>query len=309
MLDVVPLKYGTAFKKAFADPEVFSGFARAVLGIDVDVERVEQEHGFGPAFGRVDIKYDLFAEDARRRIVVELQHVREEDSFDRFLYYHLVGQAEQIQSADDYRFRRTVYTIVVLTRLPSTPSLQFDVAVHDSDLRDLQGTKLGVYGHRLVFVNARGLRPETPSPLRRWLELIDDSLDRQVDETRYPEPLLQRVLRTIEHASVSPQDAYLLKQEVMWENAKREARDEGRRDGEARGEARGEAKGKAGALFAVLAARGLAVDEATRARVEACADPGQLDRWLARALTAASASEAVGVDLPRAADGSARSLR
>ncbi|MCU0686715.1 MAG: hypothetical protein MUF34_31455, partial [Polyangiaceae bacterium] len=157
MLDVVPLKYGTAFKKAFADPAVFSGFARAVLGIDVDVDHVEQEHGFGPAFGRVDIKYDLFAEDARRRIVVELQHVREEDSFDRFLYYHLVGQAEQIQSADDYRFRRTVYTIVVLTRLPQNPAERFDVAVQDSDLHTLQGAKLGLYGHRLVFVNARGL--------------------------------------------------------------------------------------------------------------------------------------------------------
>lgn len=303
MLDVVPLKYGTAFKRAFADPDVFSGFARAVLGVDIDVDRVEQEHGFGPAFGRVDIKYDLFAEDARRRIVVELQHVREEDSFDRFLYYHLVGQAEQVQSADDYRFHRTVYTIVVLTRLPSAPSLRFDVAVHDSDLRDLAGTKLGVYGHRLVFVNARGLRPETPSPLRRWLELIEDSLDRQVDETRYPEPLLQRVLRTIEHSRVSPQDAYLLKQEVMWENAKREARDEGKAEGRRDGEVRG----KAAALLTVLTARGLAVDDATRARVEACTDAGRLDRWLARALTAASASEAVGDELLRADAKAARS--
>jgi hypothetical protein len=297
MLDVVPLKYGTAFKKAFADPAVFSGFASAVLGIDVDIDHVEQEHRFGPTFGRIDITHDLCAEDARQRAVVGLRHASEEDAFDSFLYQHVVGQTEQIQSAGDDRFRRTVYTIVVLTRLPQNPAERFDVAVQDSDLHTLQGAKLGLYGHRLVFVNARGLRPETPSPLRRWLELIEDSLDQQVDETRYPEPLLQRVLRTIENSSVSPQDAYLLKQEVMWENAKREARaegkEEGRRDGEARGEARGEAKGKAGAVLAVLAARGLAVDEATRARVEACDDVARLDQWLARALTAVSASEAL----------------
>jgi predicted transposase/invertase (TIGR01784 family) len=252
MLEVVSLKYGTAFKKAFGDPEVFSGFAQAVLGIDVEVERVEQEHGFRPVYGQVDIKYDLFAEDPKKRVVIELQHVREDDSFDRFLYYHLIGQAEQIQSAEDYRFRRTVYTIVVLTRLPSDPSLRFDVAVHDGDLRTLDGTKLGVYGHRLVFVNARGLRPETPSPLRRWLEVIEDSLDEKVDETRYPEPLLQRVLRTIERAHISPEEAYLLKAEALWESAKREARDEGeakgREAGLREGEARGEAKGLRSAI-------------------------------------------------------------
>jgi PD-(D/E)XK nuclease family transposase len=306
MLDVVPLKYGTAFKKAFGDPEVFSGFAQAVLGIDVKVERVEQERGFRPVYGQVDIKYDLFAEDAQKRLVIELQHVREDDSFDRFLYYHLIGQAEQIQGADDYRFRRTVYTIVVLTRLPSDPALRFDVAVHDGDLRTLDGAKLGVYGHRLVFVNARALGPQTPAPLRRWLEVIEDSLDEKVDETRYPEPLLQRVLRTIERSHLSPHEAYLLKEEAQWESAKREARGEGKeeglREGEARGRAEGvregEAKGKAAALLTVLAARGLEVDGETRARIEACDEPARFDRWLARALTAASAREVVGDDEP-----------
>jgi predicted transposase/invertase (TIGR01784 family) len=285
MLDVVPLKYGTAFKKAFGDPEVFSGFAQAVLGIDVKVERVEQEHGFRPVYGQVDIKYDLFAEDPEKRLVIELQHVREDDSFDRFLYYHLIGQAEQIQNADDYRFRRTVYTIVVLTRLPNDPSLRFDVAVHDGDLRTLDGAKLGVYGHRLVFVNARGFRPETPAPLRRWLEMIEDSLDQKVDETRYPEPLLQRVLRTIERSRVSPEEAYLLKEEAQWESAKREARGEGMAEGEARGKAEGlregkaeglregEARGKAEGLRAAVLdlgeAFGLAPTEGQRAQLEA----------------------------------------
>nr|MCU0687583.1 Uma2 family endonuclease [Polyangiaceae bacterium] len=74
-----------------------------------------------------------------------------------------------------------------------------------------------------------------------------------------------------------------------------EGKAEGLREGEARGKAEGKAEGlregKAAALLTVLAARGLAVDDETRARLEACADPAQLDRWLARALTAASARE------------------
>jgi predicted transposase/invertase (TIGR01784 family) len=306
MLDVVPLKYGTAFKKAFGDPEVFSGFAQAVLDIDVKVERVEQEHGFRPVYGQVDIKYDLFAEDPEKRLVIELQHVREDDSFDRFLYYHLIGQAEQIQGADDYRFRRTVYTIVVLTRLPSDPALRFDVAVQDADLRTLKGAKVGVYDHRLVFVNARALDSETPAPLRRWLEVIEDSLDQKVDETRYPEPLLQRVLRTIERSHLSPHEAFLLKEEAQWDSAKREARGEGKEEGLREGKEEGlrEGKeeglreGKAAALLTVLAARGLAIDGPTRGRIEGCDEPARLDRWLARALTAASAREAVDDDAP-----------
>ena len=182
-----------------------------MLGIDFHTDHVEQEHGFRPVYGHVDIKYDLFAEDTERRIIVELQHIREDASFDRFLYYHLIGQAEQIQSAENYRFPRTVYTLVVLTRQPKEPSLRFDIAFQNSDLQTIEGRLLVVYQHRLVFINARGIRPETPAPLRRWLELIEDSLDQQVDETRYPEGALQRALRTLERSQISPEEAFRLK--------------------------------------------------------------------------------------------------
>lgn len=231
MLDVVSLQYGTAFKKAFGDPVVFSAFVHDALGIEFHTDHVEQEHAFQPVYGRVDIRYDLFAEDTARRIIVELQHVRDDESFDRFLYYHLIGQCEQIQGADEYRFRRTVYTLVVLTRWPKDPALRFDVAYQNSDLQRLDGQPLNVYGHRLVFVNARGAGPETPAPLRRWLELIEDSLDQRVDETKYPEEALQRALRTVERTRISPQEAFRLKDEASWEIAKREARDEGEAEG------------------------------------------------------------------------------
>ncbi|MCU0685022.1 MAG: hypothetical protein MUF34_22710, partial [Polyangiaceae bacterium] len=138
----------------------------------------------------------------------------------------------------------------------------------------------------------------------------EDSLDQKVDETRYPEPLLQRVLRTIERSHLSPHEAFLVKEEAGWESAKREARGEGKeeglregkeeglREGEARGKAEGLREGKATALRTVLAARGFEVDAAVRTRIEGCEDPARLDRWLARALTAASASEALDDETP-----------
>ncbi|MDB4929638.1 MAG: hypothetical protein JWM10_2122 [Myxococcaceae bacterium] len=48
---------------------------------------------------------------------------------------------------------------------------------------------------------------------------------------------------------------------------------------------------RADALRTVLAARGLVVDEAARATIAACADPRQLDRWIARAVTAAAVAD------------------
>ncbi|HEU4408901.1 MAG TPA: hypothetical protein VFS43_26805 [Polyangiaceae bacterium] len=78
----------------------------------------------------------------------------------------------------------------------------------------------------------------------------------------------------------------------------REGLERGQREGKAEGLREGEARGKAAALVAVLAARGLEVDGETRARIEGCVDVARLDRWLARALRAASAREALDDDAP-----------
>ena len=56
-------------------------------------------------------------------------------------------------------------------------------------------------------------------------------------------------------------------------------------------QADGRAEGKRQALLVVLHGRGLAVTAEERGTIEGCADPATLDRWLAKAGTAASASE------------------
>lgn len=98
----------TIFKKAFRDPEVFSGFARDVLGIPVDIAVVHQEFSYPTAVGHMKVAYDLFGEDPERRVIVELQHIREPDFFDRFLHDHLVSIVEQAQSHEQYRIERDV---------------------------------------------------------------------------------------------------------------------------------------------------------------------------------------------------------
>ncbi len=267
MLKVVPLRYGTIFKKAFSDSEVFSRFISDVVGEPIHVNKVEQEYRYPEAVGRVNVTYDLFGEDVEHRVIIEVQHIREHDFFDRFLHYHAVGIVEQATGQGTYACGRTVYTVVVLTTEPRDEKVRFSVAVSDMDPITEQGRNLGVYRHRLVFLNPRVINDKTPPGVRRWMELIADSLDEQVEESRYPDPLLQRVIGVIRGQSLSPDEAAALKDEAAWEETKRDARLAGKLD-------------HAREILVKLArAAGLALDEATRARIEACEDMETLERW------------------------------
>jgi hypothetical protein len=62
-------------------------------------------------------------------------------------------------------------------------------------------------------------------------------------------------------------------------------------EGKAEGETAGILRGKVEAILAVLAARGVSVGQDARARILACKDAATLDRWIVRAVTAASAEE------------------
>ena len=66
--------------------------------------------------------------------------------------------------------------------------------------------------------------------------------------------------------------------------------------GIAKGETIGIAKGKVEAILGILTARGLAIDAASRERIGGCTDAPTLDRWLTRALTAASIEDIIAPD-------------
>jgi predicted transposase/invertase (TIGR01784 family) len=235
MVEVIPLKYGVTFKRIFSQPEVFCQFVHDVLGITIHIDRVYTEYEYPEPIGFVKTKYDLFAEDKEQRIIVEIQHVKEEDFFNRFLYYHLISLAEQVKGYDEYRFDRTVYTIIVLTSVPRDESINFSVAVSDMNPMTELNQKLEVYPHRLIFLVPRLVTDRTPKGVKAWLELIADSLDRQVDETRYSSLLFRKIISDIESTTISPEEASEIKDEAAWELAQarfaREGREEGREEG------------------------------------------------------------------------------
>jgi predicted transposase/invertase (TIGR01784 family) len=235
MIEVIPLKYGVTFKRVFSDPLIFSQFASDVLDRPLHVEQVYTEYEYPETVGYVKIKYDLFAEDTEQRTIIEVQHIREDDFFDRFLYYHLIGLAEQVRSYYSYRFERTVYTIVVLTRLPQDQQLQFSYAVSDMSPVNEHNRQLAIYPHRLIFLGPRSVNAQTPPKVRPWLELIADSLDSQVEEANYDSAILRQMIERMRRQTLSPEELSIIKDEAAWEEAKQNALREGRAEGLAEG--------------------------------------------------------------------------
>ena len=242
MVQVVPLRYDTAFKKAFSQPAIFCQFVHDVLGVDIQIEKVQQGYRYLKPVGQVDIEYDLFAEDEDARIVVEIQHVKERDFFDRpdgsgsrfardFLYYHLVSLVEQVKSSRNYHFDKTVYTVVVLTGSSLDIGIDCSVLMGDISFVNEFWRKVAVYPHQLVFLVPRLVNEETPQGIKTWLELIADSLDDEIDETQYPSPVFQQVIEAIELDNLSPEELRKIKDEAVWEDALREDFEKGRQEG------------------------------------------------------------------------------
>ncbi len=152
MKKVASLKYGVVFKKAFCDPEIFTAFAQDIIGRPVSIDHVETEKEFDPPIGYVKPRFDLFAEDIEHRLVVDIQHARTNDHYDRFLYYHCAALLEQITSSKNYRPPLAVYTVVVLT---SGDRHQRDIAVIDFDPHDLAGNPLQEISHKVIYLSHR----------------------------------------------------------------------------------------------------------------------------------------------------------
>ena len=229
MKKVASLQYEVIFKKAFGDPAIFTAFARAMLGVELEIDHVETEKKFDLAVGPVQTKFDLFAEDKKNRIIVEIQHERRVDHYDRFLHYHcaalLVKQSVQSQN---YRPALQVFTIVVLT---SGDKHRRDVAISDFDPRDLQGQPLGEFKHKILFLCPKYANADTPEQYREWLLAIDDSLDGEVEETNYHQPEILRVFDHILTDDITPEDRALMKDEYSDELLKQEKFEQGVQQG------------------------------------------------------------------------------
>jgi predicted transposase/invertase (TIGR01784 family) len=235
MKQVAPLRYDVIFKKAFSHPQIFTALVKDFLGIQLEIEEVENDKAFVPPVGSVATKFDLFAEDKKNRVIVEVQHAHYDDSYERFMYYQCSAMVQTIISSNNYRFPVTVITIVFFTG-KKTPSPDSGIIVHDFEPRDLVTGQLldKIYQrkHQLIFVFTNDSTHEnTPSNYREWMLAIHDSLDGQVDETEYTNSSIGELFDIIEKDKITPEERARMKDEYNEENAKKQAKDEGRKEG------------------------------------------------------------------------------
>ncbi|MEM7532529.1 MAG: PD-(D/E)XK nuclease family transposase [Chloroflexota bacterium] len=231
MTDVLSLHYGAVFKQAFSNPTVFHSFVRDVTGVSVNVQRIHTEYEYPERVGNINVKYDLFAEDTEQRIIIEIQHMKEEDFFPRFLYYHMLGIMQQATSHDEYEPAKTVYTIVVLTSVPRDSSITFSWGRHLTELLDEYGDRHIFAPHQLIFLTPRLVNENTPAAVKPWLEVIADSLDKELDENDYPDPSIKELISEILRSTMSAEVSTAIKDESAWEKAKARFRREARQDG------------------------------------------------------------------------------
>jgi predicted transposase/invertase (TIGR01784 family) len=228
MKQVASLRYGVIFKKAFCVPEIFTGFVRDLLNIQLEIDTVETEKSFPNQVGRVASRFDLFAEDKKNRIIVDIQHARYRDHSDRFLHYHCAALLEQIINADNYRPELKVFTIVVLT---SGDKHKKDVSLIEFDPKDLQGNSLGEIPHKILYICPKYMDDNTPTAYQEWMRAIHDSLDEQVNEEDYTVAEILKIFDYIEKDKVSPEERAQMFDEYNEEQLKRDKFEEGRKKG------------------------------------------------------------------------------
>ncbi|MBE9561859.1 MAG: PD-(D/E)XK nuclease family transposase [Proteobacteria bacterium] len=229
MIKVAPLRYDVIYKKAFSVPKIFTAFVRDFLDIEMEIDTVETDKTYTPPIGNVAVKFDLYAEDKKNRIIVDIQHVRFPDHYHRFLHYHCAALLEQIASSGNYQPDLRVFTFVILT---SGDKHKKDISIIDFDPKDLQGNPIDEIPHKVIYICPKYLdKSTTPKKYHEWLEAIEDSLDEQVDESHYSSPEIQQVFDLIEKKQVTPEELAIMIDEYGIEQIKQDITDKAMKKG------------------------------------------------------------------------------
>jgi predicted transposase/invertase (TIGR01784 family) len=99
--------------------------------------------------------------------------------------------------------------------------------------------------HQVIYLCPKYVSDATPEPYREWLRAIADSLDEEVDEAAYHNPLIHKIFGLIARDGLTPQDRARMKDEYGYEAIGRDQFEKGEEKGRAEGLAEGEAKGEA----------------------------------------------------------------
>ena len=234
-----------------------------------------------------------------RRFVVEMQVLKVEGFEKRVVYNASKAYVMQLRNADEYP---TLCDVVGVTICNFKLWSETDERGHDKvpmlsrwRMQEQHRGEAGLPQVQYAFLElpkyAAGDNPTTL--VDKWAYFFRETKNLNVVPPSLSEAPFREALEVTRKTTFSPEEWELYERAKMAEQDARGALALAREEGAVEGHRSGKAEGKAEAILAILVARGVAVDEAARASIAGCADPGRLDRWLVRALTALSASDVV----------------
>ena len=209
------------FKKVFTDVAVFCAFVKDVLGLDMNISKVETEKMLPSKSSAIKFRMDLFAEDIKNRTVVEIQKVDYDYTYDRFTHYFTGNLVDIQRTSKTYEYAKDVYIIVVVTsayrmRDKNGVLIKDDVLITDINPRTLNGEVREMHNHKLVVLNSTHTTIHTPPAIRDWLDLIKESIKNpenpQINKSK---PAIARAAQLAEADNIDPEEIADAKIEEM----------------------------------------------------------------------------------------------
>ena len=230
-----------------------------------------------------------------RRFVVEMQVLKVEGFEKRVVYNASKAYVMQLREAAEYPTLCDVVGVTICNFMlwpDKDEAGRFRVPMLSRwRMQEQHCGELGLAQVQYAFLElpkyAAGARPETM--VDKWAYFFRETKNLDV----VPPPLAERPFRdaldVARTATFRPEEWEAYERAKMAEQDARGALAVAHREGVELGLAQGTAE----AILTVLAARGIAVDSETCARIVECTDAAALTRWLARAVTADSAIEVI----------------
>jgi hypothetical protein len=122
MKAVASLGDGVFFKKAFCDVAVFTQFVKDLFEFPLNLDKLETEKSFDPPIGTVNSWFEVYAEDQKNRVLVDIQPQNFSDHYQRFLgsdalWMRFDNFSKVVKSINRYSF----------THIVSLPKLEYRV--------------------------------------------------------------------------------------------------------------------------------------------------------------------------------------
>ena len=257
----------------------------------LDVQHLSLDQHVGVPEMKLSIVDVKCTDAAGRRFVVEMQVLKVEGFEKRVVYNASKAYVMQLRSAEEYPTLCNVVgvTICDFELWPDKDDKgRFKVPMLSRwRMQEQHSGEQGMPQVQYAFLELpkyqAGANPQTL--VDKWAYFFREAKNLNVVPPALSEGPFRDALEVARTATFEPEEWEAYERAKMAEQDARGALAVAHQEGETSGTAK--------AILAVLAARGLAVDEAIRARILGCSDPVTLGRWLAQAVTATSAEMVV----------------